>query len=73
MAIDEARIKVLEAQVAELRRQHKLVADWHNTLNSRWWMRLWWFLQGYRLHTLGTWYTAPWNKTNGNKYNGVLG
>jgi hypothetical protein len=73
MAIDEARIKVLEAQVAELRRQHKLVADWHNTLNSHWWMRLWWFLQGYRMHSLGTWYNAPWNKTNGDKYNGVLG
>lgn len=71
--MDENRLAVLEAQVQELRRQMKLVSDWHNTMRSRWWMRLWWFLQGYRMHSLGTWYDAPWNREGGDRYNNKLG
>ena len=69
----EQKVAMLEAQVAELRRQMKLVADWHNTMRSRWWMRLWWFAQGYRMHSLGTWYVAPWNRAAADKYNKALG
>lgn len=71
--MDDARLRTLESQVAELRRQIKFVGDWHNTMRSHWWLRLWWFFQGYRLQTLGTWYTAPWNRAAAEKYNKVLG
>lgn len=69
----EAELIVLQRQVAELRRQMKLVSDWHNTMRSPWYMRLWWWLQGYRMHSLGTWYTAAWNKAGADKYNDKLG
>jgi hypothetical protein len=36
---------------------------WHDTMHSPWFRRLWWWLQGYRLLSLGTWYRAPWNRS----------
>jgi hypothetical protein len=60
---DEQRIAVLQRQVAALRRQAARIDHWENTLRSRWWMRLWWWVQGYRLCTLGTWYRARWNQS----------
>jgi hypothetical protein len=69
----DVELAALQAQVRELRRQMTFVSHWHNTLRSPWYKTVWWFLQGYRVRTLGTWYNAPWNKTAAKKYNGVLG
>lgn len=55
------RVAVLERQVQTLRAHATRAGHWENTLHSRWWLRLWWFCQGFRLHTLGTWYRARWN------------
>lgn len=61
--IDEARLRVLESQVRELRRQAVRMDHWHNTMHSPWYKRLWWWVQGYRMLSLGTWYRAPWNRS----------
>lgn len=69
-AAQEARIRCLEAQVANLRRQMKLASDWHDTMHTPLHRKIWFWLQGYNWASLGTWYTAPWNAANGQKYNG---
>ena len=56
-------VQALQNQVKELRRQMVFMDHWHNTVRSRWWMRLWWFVQGFRLHSLGRWYRASWNES----------
>lgn len=61
MSDHEQRIDVLERQVRTLRAQATRTDHWHNTMRSAWWKRLWWWVQGYRLLSLGTWYRAPWN------------
>ena len=66
----EADVELLKAQVNELRRKLKLVSDWHDTMRSPLHMKLWWWAQGYRMFSLGTWYRAPWNRAAGDKYNG---
>lgn len=58
---DESRIAALERQIVALRRHQTLVDHWHDTMKSAWYKRLWWWVQGYRLLALGTWYRAPWN------------
>lgn len=67
---DEVRILALEAQVKELRRQMVFVQHWHNTVDTPWWKRIWFVIQGYKPASLGTWYSAPWNRWAGDKYNG---
>jgi hypothetical protein len=67
--IDEAEFRTLQNQVAELRRQMKMASDWHDTLNTPMYKKVWFFIQGYKPWSLGTWYTAPWNRSAGEKYN----
>ena len=55
------RIDLLERQVRALREQATRFDHWHDTMHSAWYMRLWWWLQGFRLLSLGRWYRAPWN------------
>lgn len=57
----DPEIEALKRQVAALRRQMVFVDHWRDTVSSRWWMRLWWFVQGFRLSCPGRWYRAPWN------------
>ena len=57
----DPEIEALKRQVHALRRQMTVMDHWHNTMKSRWYKRLWWWVQGYRLMALGTWYRAPWN------------
>lgn len=59
----EQRIEALELQLHSVRKQLVRYDHWHNTMRSPWWKRLWWWIQGYRLLSLGTWYRAPWNKS----------
>ena len=59
--IDESRIVVIERQIAAQRRHQTLIDHWHDTMHSALYKRLWWWVQGYRLLSLGTWYRAPWN------------
>ena len=65
----ETEIELLRQQVLELRRKQKLMSDWHDTMRSPLHMKLWWWVQGYRMFSLGTWYRAHWNKAAGDKYN----
>lgn len=58
---DERRIDVLERQVKALRQQMTVIDHWRDTLSSPLYKRLWWWLLGFRLTTLGTWYRASWN------------
>jgi hypothetical protein len=67
--MSEVEFNMLKEQVAELRRKMKLVSDWHDTVRSPFYKRIWWWLQGYRVNSLGTWYKASWNKAAGEKYN----
>lgn len=64
----QAEINCLKRQVQELRTQQKWVNDWYDTFNSPWYKRLWWWIQGFKLMSLGTWYNAHWNK-QGQQYN----
>jgi hypothetical protein len=57
----DSRIDTLEAQIKGLRRQLVRYDHWHDTMKSPWWKRAWWWIQGYRLLSLGTWYKARWN------------
>jgi hypothetical protein len=68
----EEELFALRAQVTELRRKMKLVSDWHDTMSTPLHRKIWFWVQGYNWASLGTWYTAPWNKKDGDKYNGVL-
>ncbi len=64
-----AEIALLKAQVQDLRRRMKLVSDWHDTMHTPLYKKVWFWLQGYNWASLGTWYTAPWNRAAGEKYN----
>jgi hypothetical protein len=68
----DPEVEALKRQVRALRRQMVLFDHWHNTAHSPWFKRLWWWLQGYRLCSLGTWYRAPWNRS-AQKYGGEHG
>lgn len=57
----EHRIEVLERQVIALRREVRMLHEWHDTVKSPLWRRVWWWLLGYRFDSLGTWYAARWN------------
>lgn len=59
----DPEIEALKRQVRELRRQLVFFDHWHNTCKSPWYKRLWWWVQGYRLCSLGRWYRAPWNES----------
>jgi len=61
--MSDARIELLERQVLAIRRQLARYDHWHDTMHSPLYKRCWWWLQGYRLLALGTWYKAPWNKS----------
>ena len=54
-------IASLKRQVRALRKRIGRFDHWHDTMRSPWWKRAWWWAQGYRLLSLGTWYRAPWN------------
>jgi hypothetical protein len=52
----DQRIDVLERQVRSLRRQVQIHDEWIDTMSSSFIKRLFWVLQGYRLHRVGRWY-----------------
>lgn len=52
----EQRIDILERQMKSLRREVREKGELLETIASPPWKRLWWFLQGYRLWTVGRWY-----------------
>lgn len=66
----EAEIRTLKLQVLHLRQQMVMVQHWHDTMHTPLYRKLWFWVQGYNWASLGTWYTAPWNKVMGDKYNG---
>lgn len=66
----DSELETLKFQVAELRRKMKIASDWHDTMRSPLYKKLWWWAQGYRMFSLGTWYSAPWNREAGKRYNG---
>lgn len=68
----EREIAILKLQVLDLRRRMTLVAAWHDTMHTPLHRKLWFWLQGYNWASLGTWYDAPWNRANGQKYNGGI-
>ena len=65
----QGEIEALKRQVAALRRQATFFDHWHDTMHSPRYERLWWWLEGYRLFSLGRWYRAPWNRSAA-KYEG---
>lgn len=66
----EHEVALLRVQVDELRRKMKLMSDWHDTMRTPLYRKLWFWVQGYNWASLGTWYDAPWNRAAGRKYNG---
>jgi len=54
---------LIERRLRALQRQLTFFDHWHNTMHSAWYKRIWWWLQGYRLLSLGTWYRASWNES----------
>lgn len=50
------RVEVLEGQVFALRCQAQAADERMDTVCSPPWKRLWWFLLGYRLWSVGRWY-----------------
>lgn len=52
----DQRIDVLERQVRSLRREVQRHDEWIDTMSSSYLKRLFWVLQGYRLHRVGRWY-----------------
>ena len=56
-----AEIEAMKRQVKELRRRLTVFDHWHDTMHSPWYKRVWWWVQGFRLLSLGRWYRAPWN------------
>ena len=57
----DPEIEALQRQVKEMRRRLTFFDHWHDTMHSPWYKRGWWWLQGFRLLSLGRWYRAPWN------------
>lgn len=58
----EQEIDVLKRQMVSLRAQQQQQGEWLDTVNSPWYRRVRWFVQGYRYHRLGRWYDVerPW-------------
>lgn len=65
----DPEVEALKRQVAALRREAAFNDHWRDTLRSRWWKRLWWFVLGFRLSLPGRWYRASWN-VSAEKYEG---
>jgi hypothetical protein len=63
----ESRVFALECQVNALRKKATFYDHWHDTMHSHWYHRLWWWMCGYRILSLGRWYKAKWN-TPAEKY-----
>lgn len=52
----EQDIDVLKRQMKSLRLQVGRHEEWIDTVSSSFLKRIWWWLQGYRLHKVGRWY-----------------
>lgn len=58
----DQEIDVLKRQMKSLREQVHMHEEWLDTVNSPIYKRIWFWLQGYKYHTLGRWYnkSKPW-------------
>lgn len=51
----------LKVNIRSLAARIRSLEKWQDTVQTPWWKRLWFVVQGYRLTRLGRWYRMPWN------------
>lgn len=62
----EHRLAVLERQMTILRQQQRDMQEWVDTISTNPFLRLYWFLSGWRLWREGRWYKNKYQKETKN-------